>query len=208
MLRQSLFVVGCLMLAASAVLAGPVYTVSVDTSALAGVHGGIDFSFIQGPIMPVDAASVSILQFTSGGTLGSLSTIGDVSGSLPGAVTLNNTSGLNDYFSDLWFGSQIGFVLVFSGPAVDSPSGFAGSGSSFAFSIFSDAAGTIPTLTTDSANGYALIIDVNPDGSTAVTNYSNQATVATPEPAGLLFGAAPLALLGSWWIRRRRLGTL
>ena len=46
------------------------------------------------------------------------------------------------------------------------------SGSAFAFSMFSDAAGTIPALTTDAINGFAVTVDVNLDGTTTVANSS------------------------------------
>jgi hypothetical protein len=206
MVCRFLLVTGCLLLAASAGFANVVYTVGVDTSALAGTHGGIDFNFVQGPLTPVDVAWVSILGFTTDGTLGTPATIGDVAGALPGAVTLNNTIGLNDYFSDFWFGSSMWFAVDFSGPAVESPSGFAASGSSFAFSMFSDEEGTIPALTSDSLNGYALVIDVNLDGTGTLTNYSSETTAGlVPEPGTLPLVGAVLVLLWIRWSRRARI---
>ena len=71
------------------------------------------------------------------------------------------------------------------------------SGSTFAFSMFSDSAGTTPVLTNDTTDGFAFTIDVNLDGSTTVNNFSSQTTVV---PAGGVVGDVPepgsFALLG------------
>ncbi len=207
MLRRSLFVFACLLLPMSAALADSLYVVNVDTSTLAATHGGIDFSFFQGPLNPVDPASVSILLFTTDGTLGSASTTPGVTGTLPGTVTIDNGESLTEYFSDVWFGATMRFFLEFSGPAVNSPSGFAGSGSTFVFSIFSDPDGTIPVLTTDSMNGYAVTVDLSPNGASTLTNYSNETTAdLVPEPATLPLAAASLILLCLGLRRRARAG--
>ena len=73
--------------------------------------------------------------------------------------------------------------------------------------MFSDAAGTIPALTTDTADGFAFTVDVNLDGTTTVTNSSTQTTIvqaggpSTPEP-----GTLPLIAIaiGLSFIRRFR----
>jgi hypothetical protein len=207
MLRKSWLGIGYFLFAAATASAGPFYLVNVDTSSLAGTHGAIDFNFVQGGMF-TQAASVDIVNFSSDGTQGTPSTIGDVSGTLPSTVTIDNTAGLNDYFTDFLFGNTLSFRLVFYGPAVDTPDGFATSGSSFAFSLFSDAAGTAPALTNDSVNGYAFTTDVNLDGSTTLTNYSNETTadLVTPEPFTLPLVGAPLILLATWWNRRTRIG--
>jgi hypothetical protein len=72
--------------------------------------------------------------------------------------------------------------------------------------MFSDAAGTIPALTTNAA-GFAFTIGVNLDGTTTVTNYSAESTVvpttsAIPEPSTLaLLG---IGVIGLGIMRRRR----
>ena len=48
--------------------------------------------------------------------------------------------------------------------ALSTPDGVSTSGSAFAFSMFSDPAGTIPALTTDTTDGFALTVGVNLDG--------------------------------------------
>jgi hypothetical protein len=71
--------------------------------------------------------------------------------------------------------------------------------------MFSDSAGTMPVLTTDTTEGFAFTIGVNLDGSTTVTDDSSQTTVnsvgdaTAPEPgtaAALGMGIAALILLG------------
>ena len=207
MLPRSLLGIGCLLLAASAASAGVICYVTVDTSSLAGTNGAIDFNFNPGPLV-TQPVSVDIVNYSSDGTPGTASTIGDVSGVLPLTVTIRNTNPLNDYFTDFVFGDTLSFQLNFYGPAVDSRDGVSTSGSAFAFGLFSDAAGTLPALTTDSLNGYALTVDLNPDGSATLTNYSNQTTadLVTPEPAALSLAGVPLILLAAWRNRRARIG--
>jgi len=122
---------------------------------------------------------------------------GDVTGTLPGALTFDNGTSFNDYFDGFTFGKSISFDVKLYGPAINSPDGASTSGSTFAFSMFSDSAGTMPTLTTDSANGFAAKIDVNIDGTTTVTNSSQQTgIIATPEPGGLMLVGSAAALIG------------
>src|SRR5262249_51862810 len=122
------------------------YDVSVDTSAISGTAGSLDFEFNPGPLV-TQAASLQILNFSSDGTLaGSPALTGDVSGALPGTVTFDNGTAFNDYFEGFTYGSTLSFQVSLFGPALSSPDGTSTSGSSFAFSMFSDAAGTIPAL--------------------------------------------------------------
>src|ERR1035441_9156374 len=165
------------------------YQVTVDTSAISGTAGSLDLQFNPGPLVS-QSAFLQILSFASNGTLaGSPQLTGDVNGTLPGTLTFDNGTGLNDYFEGFTFGSNLLFDVKLYGPAVNSPDGLSTSGSTFAFSMFCDAAGTIPALTTDTTNGFAFTVDVNLDGTTTMTNYSSQTTVApvtssgTPEPA-------------------------
>ena len=135
---------------------------------------------------------------------------GDVSGGpLPSALNFDNGTGFNDYFEGFTFGSSLTFDVMLYGPALSAPDGISTSGSTFAFSMFSDAAGTVPVLTTDLANGFAVTVDVNLDGTTTVMNSSTETTVspvsAVPEPSCLLPVAAFLALAG-FGLRRHRRG--
>jgi hypothetical protein len=65
--------------------------------------------------------------------------------------------------------------------------------------MFSDPAGTIPVLTTDTIDGFAATLNVNLDGTTSVTDPSAETSVAssaaTPEPGSLVLLATGLLVL-------------
>jgi len=193
------------VLAACLTLAGPaaadiLYSVAVDTSSISGTAGSLDFNFNPGPLIS-QFALVDLLNFSSDGLLaGSPSLTGDVSGGpLPSTVTFDNSGGaLNDYFEGFTFGSNLMFVVRLYGPAINSPDGVSTSGSLFTFSMFSDAAGTVPVLTSDTTDGYAVTIGVNLDGSVTPTDFSSQTTLApeaVPEPASIVLLLSGLAAI-------------
>jgi PEP-CTERM motif-containing protein len=192
------------LVAASAASAGPItYHVSVDTSSIAGTDGSLDFNFNPGPLVS-QAASLQILNFASDGTLaGGPQTFGDVNGGpLPSTLTFDNGGAFNDYFEGFTFGSLLTFDISVFGPALTSPDGTSTSGSAFGFSMFADADGTIPVLTSD-PTGLAMRIDVLRNGTTAVTSFSRVTDVAVPEPGTLLLLATGLIGYGSARLRTR-----
>jgi len=174
-------------LAGSATAEAITYDVTVNTSSISGTAGSLDFDFNPGPLV-TQAASLQIQGFNSDGTLaGSPVLTGDVSGALPGTPTFDNGTGFNDYFEGFTYGNRISFDVSLYGPALSAPDGVSTSGSTFAVSMFSDASGTIPVLTTDTTDGFAFTVDVNLDGTTTVTSFSSQTdigavTSAIPEP--------------------------
>jgi len=193
--------------------AGPInFDVTVDTSSIFSTAGSLDFNFNPGP-METQLASLKILDFTSNGLLGGGPALtGDVAGTLPGTLAFDNATGFNDYFEGFTFGNTLSFELSFYGPALSAPNGASTSGSTFAFSMFSDAAGTIPALTSDTTNGFAFTVNVNLDGTTTVTNSSAQITVAqsagaSPEPGTLPPMLLALSLVLWYCARLRRRGT-
>jgi hypothetical protein len=208
----SLFIASFLCFASVASAAPIEYQVSVDTSGISGTAGSLDFNFNPGPLV-TQAASLQILGFASDGALaGSPTLTGDVSGALPAALTFDNATGFNDYFEGFTFGKDLRFEVSLYGPALSSPDGTSTSGSTFAFSLFSDAAGTVPALTTDATEGFAFKVDVNLDGTPRVTNFSAPTSVSAvvPEPSGLVLLGAVLAWFGTRHLRppRRRRATL
>jgi len=167
------------------------YSVTADTSSISGTAGSLDINFNPGPFV-TQAASLQILSFTSDGSLAAGPELtGDVAGLLPATLTFDNGGGFNDYFSDFTFGSALSFDVSLYGPALDSPNGSATSGSTLAFSLFSDAAGTTPVLTSDLTDGFTFTVDVNLDGTTTVSDYSAQTSIVpltstAPEPGPLM----------------------
>jgi hypothetical protein len=205
----ALFVASLLSISSIASAAPIIYYVTVNTSSISGTAGSLDFEFNPGPLV-TQAASLQILNFTSNGTLaGSPVLTGDAAGTLPGTLSFDNGKAFNDYFEGFTYGSTLSFQVSLFGPALSSPDGTSTSGSTFAFSMFSDAAGTIPALTTDTIDGFAFTIDVNLDGTTTVTNFSPETAVvpstappSIPEPDTMSLMAAGL---GIWLVLASRL---
>ena len=189
---------------------------TVYTSSISGTAGSLDFNFNSGPLV-TQSASLQILNFTSNGSLVNCAAniqgfcpTGDVSGTLPATLTFDNDTAFNDYFDGFTFGTTISFAVSLNGPALSSPDMVSTSGSAFAFSMFSDAAGTIPALTTDTTDGFAFTVGVNLDGTTTVNNFSPETIVGpaptgTPEPGSLaLFGTALVCWSAIRFRRQRR----
>jgi hypothetical protein len=176
---------------------------SLNTSSIAGTTGSIDFQFNPGGASS-QAATVLISNFAGGLSAGPAQHFGNASGGpVPNAITINNTQADNEDFEPFTFGSSLKFNLLFSGPAVVSPNGTSTAASQFTFSLFSDAAGTIPVLTPDPA-GIAGTVTVNLDGTlTSHANSSSLVIAAVPEPASLGLTAAAL-LMGLGLLRLRR----
>jgi PEP-CTERM motif len=123
-------------------------------------------------------------------------------------LTFDNGSAFNDYFDDFTFGTTISFGVSLYGPALSAPDGVSTSGSTFAFSMFSDALGTIPVLTTDTTDGFASTVAVNLDGTTTVTDFSLQTSVVpqtspVPEPSNLVLVGTGMGCGIVWYLRRR-----
>jgi hypothetical protein len=129
---------------------------------------------------------------------------------LPATLIFDNGTTFNDYFEGFTYGSTLSFQVNLYGPALSAPDGTSTSGSTFVFSMFSDAAGTMPVLTTNTTEGFAFTIDVNLDGTTTVTNFSGETTAvpaitpAIPEPSTLPLMAVGIGLWLAFSSRTRR----
>jgi YVTN family beta-propeller protein len=144
------------------------YMVTVNTSSQSGA-GLLDFQFNPG--VSSQAASASVSTFTPVGGLSNAPAIaGNVTGTLPPSITLTNSTPFNDDFVGFNFGGSLSFLVSLSGPAISTPNSTSISGSSFGFSIYKSD-GVTPLLTGNS-DGFAFEINVNPDGTTTVNNFS------------------------------------
>ncbi|HZV65789.1 MAG TPA: NF038129 family PEP-CTERM protein [Telluria sp.] len=175
---------------AGAALAGPTYQVTVNTSALAGANGYLDFGFqALGSAAP---AFATLSNFT--GALGAaVIPSGDVVGTPPGMVTIGNTTGFNDLLQAVSFGGLFTFDLSFT-----ADDGIAGS--TFSVALVNDSV-------TDFV-GYAgniVEIALQPGAATTVNAVADFASVnAVPEPSDLLLMMSGLAVMG--WVARRKAG--
>lgn len=194
-----------LLLVAVGLHASPItYSIVVNTTSISGQSGNIDFQFNPGGGF-TDPADVFVSAFSSDGTLvGPPSVIGSVSGTLPSPLTILNTSALNDYTEGFTFGNTLSFLVKFDGAAVNSPSGTATSGSTFAFSLY-NADFTAALLTTDVVSGVLAQGDIDTTGKVTTTNFGTAGTTSisvVPEPA--LSGLIGLALAGLALVKIRR----
>jgi opacity protein-like surface antigen len=189
-MRAILFVAAASLLLGSVAAADALtFHVTVNTSSINGQAGYLDFSLLPSAF-DSQLATAEVLNFGTDGTVSANAPFltGDASGMLPGTISLDNATFFNDYFQDFTFGSNISFDLLLDGPALDSPNGTASGESAFTFGMYADD-GITPLLTT-STNGEALDVNVNLDGTAAVTTYPSApgqppAVQAVPEPASL-----------------------
>lgn len=198
--------------AAEAAHAAPLtFTVTVNTASLSGASGFLNLQFNPGGAGAQTATlRVNDLMLIGGTTLASTAeVIGNVTGVLPGAVTIANSTSFNDLFQRINFGSGFSFDITLLGAELDAPSN-GNLGSSFGLSLFAADAVT-PLLTTD-RNGTLLTIQVNPNGTTSVRTFGDGAgggsvvTVAAPvpEPATLMLSSIGCAGLATVLRRKRK----
>lgn len=186
------------------------FTISIDTSLVAGTPGGIYLDFSTGA--DSDPATVAITNFSpSGGLSGGPDlapgfTDGDVSGTLDAGdlVFGNNTSATNEYTEALTFGSTLSLEATF-----DVPNVLLGTSGSELDIQLTESDLLTPILTTD-PSGNIVEISYDQTGTFTKTSTSSAATIteigtSTPEPAtgASLSIMAALAAASSLWRRRR-----
>jgi hypothetical protein len=154
----------CLALVATSarIDAAPI-EILVDTTSLAGVSSDLAFDLLDGG---PPSNTVVISGFATDGTLGASTTLGDVSGALPGPVTLADTDFFNEYLQGLVLGTFISFTFETSGLPPDADS----SPDAFAFFLL------------DPASGFALVDTSDPTGAGALLRYD----VGASAPLSLL----------------------
>jgi hypothetical protein len=197
------------ILAAASVRANSLYDVTINTSGLSTVTGDLVFDFISGG--GPASNTVSILGFTSDGTLGAVSPTGLVSGTLPGTVTISDDAVLsvfNEYLTGFTFGTTISFSLN----ATENAPGASSSPDELSIYLlatddmtslittsdptFSDA---LLTLDLDgSTNGVATVYSVSDPSGVGANMTPGSEGSSVPEPSTTWTALAALALLGVW----------
>lgn len=178
------------------------YQVFVDTSALAGTSGQLALDFLDGGL---PANGVSISAFSTTGTLGTTSSIGDVTGALPGTVTLADADFFNEQLADITLGTSISFIFT---PTANAP--LVGSlPDSLSVFLLDPLSGLSLFATSDPTGADALFrfdIDGAASGALSVFAAGGQEVVvrvtpqqAVPEPSTALLLAVGIA--GALWRR-------
>jgi hypothetical protein len=190
--------------------------VSIDTSTFNGVGGNIDLQFNPGD-NSTQTATAQITDYSGSSFSGVAQTIGDVGGDLPGTLLFDNGSAFNDYYRPVIFGSILRLTLTIDGPAVESPTGTATSGSSFGIGIFDNASpNPNPILTTD-PNGFIAAVNLDINGLASITTFPSDGNgglpaaeiVGAPEPATLVLFLTTLGGLFATRVRAAfRIGTV
>jgi len=185
-----------LLCAAASANAIPIFTITVNTSSIAGTVGHLDLNFASSFNSPDTTALVSM--WMSDGTLSGVpATSGSTSGVLPANVTLkvisNNPA---DYFHDFTFGNSLTFTLMLTYDSAI-PGSFT-TDNTFGLGLFDS---MLMPLLTNGNSDFILNVDMHPDGSFTVRDDSNGQLMVTaaPEPStwtllgfGLLAAAIPL----------------
>ena len=195
------------LLAVSALLADPAeYTFTLNTASIAGTTGSLDFALNPGAGSDQSLTALVSGFLSDGSYGGSQSTTGDVTGGpvISGnPLTLKSTFADNDDLETFTYGNTLSFNFDLSGPALSAPDGLATSPYEFIFSTYSDAAGTVPVLTSD-PNGISGSITISPEAVVdAGTISSELSVVASPEPSMLWLLGGALALFAG--VRHKKL---
>ena len=173
-------------------LAGPVYRVTIDTAALAGKSGYLDFLLLG--LASAEPLEASIGNFRGDFTGASFAT-GDAGGGVGGLVTIGNGAAWNEFGQWANFGGVFGFDISFS-----TGSGM-GAGSNLGIALLDADFGYLGTAAD------VVSFAVQPGADIAVSLEAGVASVRivpegeVPEPSTVLQGLTGL-LMGA--VARRR----
>lgn len=177
-------------------------TLTIDTPLLSGMGAIFAFDLIDGG-PPMN--SVTITGFASNGSLGSISTMGDVTGTLSGVLTIGDSSFFNEYAQGIVLGSIISFTFEATNNVAD-PESFP---DAFSFFLLDPGTGLSLVTTSDLTGANALFLySIGVPNPLEVYESSEVRVVvvkAVPEPGGLsLVVGGLLALAAMRRARRKR----
>ena len=148
--------------------------------------------------------TATVSGFTTDGMLvpGTLQLSGGASGSLPGSLTINDSTGYNDAFQNFTFGNSLSFDVTLSGNLANP-----NPGAEFSLTLY-DQNGN-PVLSANPNYPGVVTIDVNSDGTQTVTVGSQASATpggvaASPEPSSMVLLSACMVGLGGCWLWRKR----
>lgn len=175
-----LLLVLSMLCGAGQAMGGPVYQVTLDTGALAGQGGYIDFLMLAlADATPVEA---SIRNFS--GDFGAASyRSGDVAGTLGGGVVIGNANGFGNFGQWASFGGIFKFDLSFRAGTE------AGPGSNLGIALLDADWNYLGTM------GDVVTFMLQPGGEDAVHADAALAAVSVAEPSSLILLAPSLLLL-------------
>lgn len=185
---------GCALLVFWALAAGTAHAfpVTIDTSAHAGQAATLAFDLIDGDLAA--NTTVTISSFSTDGTLGSASSAGDVSGSLPGVVTLSDSAFFNELLQAITLGSTVSWDLTIATSATN-----ANPPDAFSFFLL-EADGMTPLFkTTDPTGANALVvIDIGVDAEgNSIPHVFEPVPASGPGALALLAVLLPIAVFRS-----------
>ena len=207
-MRRSLQLIACCVLAGGMARADLMETIILDTSSLIGHPAGpfsIEFQLNDGSSIGGDANNtVTLSSFTFGGgsAAGAPSNVGGSTGSLAGSVTITDSSFFNEFQQQFSPGSTLAFHvdLTTNVLAGDEDTLGVGSFDQFSFAILDNLGHEIPTTDPSGGNTFRTInIDSNNSATVAADNAGNTFTFDTtksPDAGGppLGGGAGPAAV--------------
>ena len=165
------------------------YQVTIDTTPLAGIEGYFAIDLLQGTAGTSN--TVTLTGFSSTSVLAAASPSGNVSGALPGSVTLASTGFFNELLQAATFGAGVTtFTLSVSTEylAGNTPDQFA---------VFLLDSSFAPFVTDDPTGASALLVlDLQPSAPPQVfaSEFASVQVTQVPEPAPWALAAAGLAV--------------
>lgn len=143
-------------------LMGPIaqaaqYQVTIDTSALTGTLAEIAFDFLDGGL-PTNGITFS--GFATDGGLGATISTGDVTGSLPGSVTLGDGSFFNEHLTEITLGTTLTFIFT----PTDNPPALGSVPDAFSLFLLEPTT-LVPLFSTSDPTGSDALLLFNIDGS-------------------------------------------